>query len=364
MECPSLLTLGYEAFSAQLHERVRRDRIPINGSFEITLRCNLRCEHCYIPFSQRRAPVKSELSLSEFERIFGELADAGTLWLLLTGGEPLLRQDFQEIYRTARKTGFILTLFTNGTLLDERTADFLAEYPPFTTEISLYGATQATYEAVTGIPGSYARCRRGIELLQARGLPLKLKSVLMTINQHELPAMQQLAQELGLKFGFDPVLNAGIDGSDYPLQYRLSPEQILQVEALDPDRAREWPKQYRDLKERSVDPSHIYICGAGKTSFHIDAFGKLCMCISARTPNYDLRQGSFRQGWDEFVKGMLALEYSPTFSCAGCELRAICPQCPALGLSELGDMEGRVPFICELAHLRQQTFDPPLVKKL
>ena len=108
--------------------------------------------------------------------------DEGCRWLLLTGGEPFLRPDFLDIYTNANKKGLLLTLFTNGTLLTPRSADLLAERRPFAIEITLYGATQQTYERITGIPGSYARCRRGIDLLLERNLPLKLKTMVMTLN--------------------------------------------------------------------------------------------------------------------------------------------------------------------------------------
>ncbi len=357
MNCPSLINLGYGAFSEQLHAKVSQQRIPVNGTFEVTMRCNLRCEHCYLPFAQRAGTRRGELSLAEIQRIFSEIADAGCLWLLLTGGEPFLRKDFLQIYDDAKRKGFILTIFTNGTLLTKKIVDHLADWRPFSIEISIYGATQETYERVTGIPGSYARCMQGIELLLERGLPLELKSVLISLNQHELAQMKQFSESLGLEFRFDPVINAGIDGNLYPTQYRLSPEQIISVETQDSDRSEEWPKVYQEFHGVHIDTSQMYTCGAGRNGFHIDATGKLCLCLSTRTPHYDLRQGSFQQGWERFLPEVLGLEYSQTFACFQCELRAVCAQCPAMGLTEFGDPEARVPFICQLAHLRQQAFD-------
>jgi radical SAM protein with 4Fe4S-binding SPASM domain len=357
MDCPSLVNLGYEAFSAHLHAKVSQQRVPLNGSLEVTMRCNLRCAHCYLPLAQRAGPRENEITLPEMQRILSEIADAGCLWLLLTGGEPFLRRDFLDIYDFAKRKGFLITLFTNGVLLTESIADRLAEWRPFGIEISLYGATQATYEGVTGVPGSYARCMRGIELLLERGLPLKLKSVLLTLNQHDLAQMQQFSESLGLEFRFDPVINAGIDGSLDPTKYRLPPEQIISVEAQDPGRAREWPKLFEDYQDMDINSRQMYICGAGRSAFHIDSQGKLSLCIVARAPNYDLRQGSFHQGWNHFMKDVIALEYSQAFGCAVCELRMVCAQCPAMGLTELGDAEAQVPFLCQLAHLRQEAFD-------
>lgn len=357
MECHSIGNLAYGAFSEHLHAKLSQQRLPLNGSLEVTMRCNLRCEHCYIPFSQRAGARQGELSLPELKRIFSEIADAGCLWLLLTGGEPFLRKDFLEIYTAAKQKGFIITIFSNGTLLTEQIADYLAEWRPFAIEISLYGATQSTYERVTGVPGSYARCMHGIETLLERKLPLLLKSVLITLNQHEIEQMKAFSESLGLEFRFDPVISAGIDGSNYPTQFRLSPEQIIGIETNDPGRVNAWPKTYEAMKGLEINTPQMYTCAAGRSGFHIDAYGRLTLCLTARTPNYDLRQGNFKEGWEDFLQNLIALEYGKDFLCSGCDLRAACAQCPAMGMIEYGNPAAQVPFICQLAHLRHDAFD-------
>ena len=358
MSCPSVVDLNYGSFSEYIHTQASHQRIPLNGSFEVTTRCNVRCQHCYLPLAERAGSQQNELSFPEIQKILTEIADAGCLWLLLTGGEPFLRKDFLQIYDFAKQKGFIITIFTNGTLLTEQIVDHLAEWRPFAIEISLYGATQATYESVTGIPGSFDRCVKGIELLLARSLPLKLKSVLMTLNQHELEAMRQFSESRGLEFRFDPVINAGIDGSLDPIKFRLPPEEIITIESHDPARSENWPKSMAAAKDRDNNTHQLYTCGAGRKSFHIDASGKMSLCISSRNPQYDLRQGSFRDGWEYFLPKVLGIEYSETFACSTCALRTLCAQCPAMGLNELGNPEAKVPFLCQLAHLRQEAFEP------
>ncbi|MBN1668473.1 MAG: radical SAM protein, partial [Anaerolineales bacterium] len=128
---------SYSAFSYRLTQKADQARLPIAGSLELNLRCNLRCKHCYVSHGHGGIPGEVELSRAEIERLLGELAEAGTLWLLLTGGEPLLRRDFPEIYLAARRQGMLLTVFTNGTLITPRKADFFAEWRPFSLEISL-----------------------------------------------------------------------------------------------------------------------------------------------------------------------------------------------------------------------------------
>src|ERR1700684_4708420 len=161
--------LSYGAFSAELHQRHSGQRAPLQVSIEVTRRCPLECQHCYNNHSMVDQDARSrEMTTEEHFRMLDELVEMGCFWLLYTGGEIFARKDFLEIYTYAKKKGFLITLFTNGTLINERIADHLAQYRPFAIEITLYGATRATYEAMTQIPGSYDRCMRGIRLLLER----------------------------------------------------------------------------------------------------------------------------------------------------------------------------------------------------
>src|SRR5213079_972400 len=194
--------VSYGEFSLGLHQRFGDKRTPVEVSLEVTRRCPLECQHCYNNLAMGDLAARNrELSKEEYASILTELADMGVIWLLFTGGEIFARKDFLEIYTMAKEKGFLITLFTNGTLITEKIADYLLEWPPFAIEITLYGRTKETYEALTQIPGSYERCLRGIKLLRERGLPLKLKSVATSINKHEISAMRQFAEEeIGVEF--------------------------------------------------------------------------------------------------------------------------------------------------------------------
>jgi len=219
-----------------MRDKILTERIPLTGSMELTWRCNLRCAHCYITASSSYGALaggRPELSTAEFCRVIDEVAAEGCLSLLLTGGEPLLRSDFLDIYRHAKRRGILLTLFTNGTLLNKKIVDELREWPPRRVEITLYGRTQETYERVTGVPGSHARCMAGIELLLEHQVPLQLKTMVMTLNRHELDAMKAFAAGLGLEFRYDALLNGCLDGSDGPLKYRVPPEEVVALDAAD-----------------------------------------------------------------------------------------------------------------------------------
>ena len=142
-------TRDYASWSLSVKERVGGKRVPLAGTIELTRRCNNRCRHCYnnLPAKDPKA-LASELSTSDIRRILDEIAAAGCVWLLMTGGEILLRPDFLELYRHAKKNGLLVTLFTNGTLVTPKLAEALVQSRPFAIEVTLYGSTAETYERV------------------------------------------------------------------------------------------------------------------------------------------------------------------------------------------------------------------------
>jgi MoaA/NifB/PqqE/SkfB family radical SAM enzyme len=352
MECPYIPELSYSEFGQRLKERTQGKRYPFSGSFELTARCNVRCQHCYISEGPTGKPGKQELSTAEVKRILDEISEAGTLWLLLTGGEPLIRRDFAELYTYAKQKGFILTLFTNGTMLTPRIADLLAELPPRKIEITLYGYTQETYERVTGVPGSHARCLRGIELLLERKLPLNLKTMVMTINQHELQDMRNYAESLGVDFRYDAMLNGALpDGCGHPKDLRLSPQDVVQLDLEDEKRLQGWREFMERYQDVRPDPRYLYQCGAGIRSFHVDSCGMLSLCVVARNRGYDLRDGNFTLGWSEL--GLLRQQPAPQgYLCGSCELSILCGTCPGWSELEKGYSDMRVEYMCQVAHMR------------
>lgn len=354
----------YADFSLKLHQQVLAQRVPINGTIEVTRRCPLTCAHCYnnLPMGDRQA-LSEELSYDEHCRLLDEITDAGCLWLLYTGGEIFARKDFLDMYTYAKRKGLLITLFTNGTLITPRIADYLAEWRPFAIEITLYGHTQETYERLTGIPGSYARCLRGIHLLQERGLPLKLKTVAVGLNKHEIWDMKRFAEdELGVEFKFDAMINPRIDCSQSPLAVRLTPEEIVALDLYDPRRAEEW-KQFASRFGGAVhapgENAEVYHCGGGLNAFAIDPSGKMSICVLSHVETYDLRQGHFRAGWDHFLRQVRQKKITRVTKCTQCAIKAVCGMCPANGELENGDPESPVEFLCHVAHLRAQLLGFP-----
>jgi radical SAM protein with 4Fe4S-binding SPASM domain len=349
--------ISYADFSYAFHQRVRRLRIPIEGTIEVTRRCPLECAHCYnnLPMDDSQAK-RGELTYAEHCRILDEIVEAGCVWLLYTGGEIFARRDFLDIYTYAKQKGLLITLFTNGTLITAKIADYLAQYRPFSIEITLYGRTKETYERLTGVPGSYEKCMRGIELLRERGLPLKLKTVAVTINKHEVWEMKRFAEEeLGVGFKFDAMINPRIDCSRSPLAVRLTPEEVVEFDIKDPKRIEEWNSfcsQFNGPVHSAETSDQVYHCGGGVGSFAIDPMGKMSICVLSHFDTYDLRKGSFREGWEEFLFKVRHKKITRVTKCTACHIKAMCGMCPANGELENGDPESPVDFLCQVAHLR------------
>jgi len=357
MDCPHIPNISYVQFGERLNRQVIEKRIPVNGSIELTFRCNLRCAHCYcnLPVHDRNA-IEKELGTEELFHLLDQIADAGCLWLLITGGEPLLRMDFLKIYTYAKKKGFITTIFTNGTPMTPEIAGYLADWPPYLVEVTLYGATKETYEKVTGIPGSFEGCKRGIDLLLEREIPIGLKTMAMTLNHDEIFQVKAYAEELGVKFRFDPVLNPRLDGSKKPCSFRLSPEEVIRLDLADEERVKEW----QEFCKKFIGPhpsDKLYNCGAGVSSFHVDPYGQMSACEMTRFQSYDLRRGSFREGWDEFIPQTLNLKPAGDYACGRCELIALCGQCPGWAWLEHANPEAPVEYLCQIAHLRAEAFN-------
>jgi len=349
--------LTYGAFSADLHQRQAGQRSPVQVSIEVTRRCPLECQHCYnnLPMGDQDARQR-EMTTEEHFRVLDELVEMGCFWLLYTGGEIFARKDFLEIYTYAKKKGFLITLFTNGTLITEKIADYLLEWPPFAIEITLYGRTKETYEALTQILGSYERCLRGIELLRSRGLPLKLKTVATTINKHEISAMRQFAEEeLGIEFKIDGQINPRIDCSQSPLAVRLTPEEVVALDLHAPKGVSE----YRRLAKHDLEnPPNlakndtVYFCGGGMNSFAINAYGGMGICVISQQETFSIRGAGVKRVWEESLLQLRTRKRTRMTKCIQCRIQSLCGMCPANGELENGDRESPVEFLCNVAHLR------------
>ncbi len=339
-----------EDILSRLLARGRRERIALHGSIELTRRCDLGCPHCYLGFA-RRTPKEEELTREELFDLFDQFRAEGCLFLTFTGGEPLLREDFREIYLGALRRGFLVCLFTSGAPLGRPTADFLSRYPPLHVDVTIFGASERIYERISGRPGSFRNARAAVRMLAERGIPFGLKTVVTRRNREELEEMKQYARRYGKTLRFDSLVTPGLDGSRDGLRFRLPPREIIRLDREDEAKWREW-RDYACRPGGIEDPGLLYGCGGGLHSFHVSSRGQLSLCVIDTNHRFDLRRGSFREGWREFIPRVRAIRAGPDRPCGGCRHRLLCTVCPAWSRLETGDPEKPVEFLCQVAALR------------
>lgn len=348
--CELASGLAAEEYWGKLAGRIMGQRIPFSGSLALTHRCNLGCLHCYAREADGAAP---ELTAAQWRGIIDEVREAGCLYLLLTGGEPLLSADFPEIYTHAKRSGFLVTVFTNATLVSDRVSGLFRELPPRLVEVSIYGATPATHDRVTGVPGSFDLARRGIDRLAALGVRIVLKSVMMTLNIDEFPAIEELARAAGAGFRMDPAIFPSLAGDRSPLGLRVPPAQAVAREFSDPERARDW----RDFHSRFASVpsgSSVYSCAAGMSTFHVDPRGVLYPCVMATRHGHPLAGAGFGKLWQEEMPRIRTALLAHGASCLDCRWKQVCGYCPGLFGLENGDERVPSPYLCEVGRLRYE----------
>ncbi len=333
--------------------RAAKARTPVAVTLELTRRCNLRCAHCYLGDQAGHHRQKDrELSSEAVKAALSEWVEAGCLYLTITGGEPVLRTDFAEIYRHARELGMVVTVFSNGTLVEDSVVGLFRELPPRKVEISLYGATSGIHDAATGVPGSHARAWEGIRRLRAGGIRLVLKTLLMKANLHEFEAMARQAAEIGAGFRHDAAIFPRLaDGSAAPLALRVSPEEAVRADMATPERRRMWREKIEKTAAHPED-ARLYTCSAGLTAFHADPYGALSPCLMAS--NFSLPSGGqpFRELWADGLAEIRTRLRRQAGGCSRGALRGACTHCPAFNRLETGDEERESDYMAKTTLLR------------
>jgi len=345
-----------------LWEKVKKKGLLSHVSMELTERCNNNCIHCYINVpADDKETKKKEITLVETKAIANEAARMGCLSWHLTGGEPLVRKDFSDIYLYLKRKGMRVSLFTNATLISSETANLFKKYPLENLEVSIYGQSQKTYEAVTRNPGSFEAFRQGINLLKENHIPFTLKATVLPQNFHQVKEMRSFAQSLtGQPLGMVLKLNLGSrfnGGSKRDLikRLRLSPEKVIEVLGQDEKRYRKDIERFCQKFLRVPQDDHLFSCGAGVGGCHIDAYNNFQLCMLLRHPGcvYSLRKGSFKEAWEKFVpkvRGIRANNKKYKEKCQRCFLKSLCEQCPAWSWIEHGVLDEPVEYLCEIAH--------------
>jgi len=322
-----------ESPSEILKRKAIDKRIPVSVHFDLTHHCNLNCVHCYVvPKNQ------IELKTIEVKNILCQLAKAGTLYLTLSGGEILTRKDFFEIALYARKLSFSLRLLTNGTLVDERVADKIADLNPENVAISIYSTNPKIYDRITRETSSFQKSLSGVKKLRNRGVRVKISTIIMRYNKNDYRTVYELAKKLGATFQADYRITPRSNGDKSPLRFGVSEKDLHKIGA-DTIFSRE------NQLENEIQESHSSIfntipCGAGHSSCYISPYGNLYPCVQFPVDCGNLREDSFVKIWKHSsqMKKVYSMTISDLPKCSGCSLLPYCRLCIGLNYNKKKDV--------------------------
>lgn len=366
-EAHPLPRLTYGEFSRRVHTAATSAHRVTNAQLELTYRCNLHCRHCYTDPYNQKDWIAQELSWQEIIRLIDDMAEIGILWLNLTGGEVFQHPRFWEIYEHAYRRGFLLQLYTNGTLFTEAIVTRLRSQRPFTIDISCHSVDEASFDWFTQVPGSFRAFRRGLELLRKAELPFTLKTKGMNWNRHELPKIKGFVESFGQPFSVTTSLAPRLDGDLSSLSYRMTPADVARLER---DAMGESPAKdaCRAATERLQQPTtQLYRCGCGTNTIHINARGELGTCTLQYERRYSLKTYSLQDAIERLFDEIHFLHYAGNSPCRTCELQSFCDKKPTEAHQECGNPESPIPYDCDVALSRAeiatgQTLVHPLVR--
>lgn len=349
-----------ESYEKELCRRADIARIPFGGTFELLPLCNMRCQMCYVERRQKEVEESGGLKGIDFWLDTARQAvNKGMLYLLITGGEPFLYPDFLKLYRELKKLGIHIVINTNGTLLTEEIIQELKKYPPRRLNISLYGASEETYERVCRRKGKFHTVLRNLEKLKENGILVRLHTSLTPANIEDYDGMARIATELEMPLGMayymfpsvrrgDPSLNqkfrfdACTAGQ---VKFRYTRDSLIRKEF---ERVlREMPGQLRNYKEYPYYGYDRISCRAGLSTFWVNWKGELLPCGMMETPAVDLEKMNFDLAWEELKRKRDAVRICE--ECAFCDKRQHCNVCAASIYAETGAYNGQKPqYLCSL----------------
>jgi len=339
-------------------------RLPLDGNLDLTYRCNNHCLHCWLWEPQTDDVKKKELTFEEIRRIVDETRRMGCQAWKISGGEPMLRPDFPEIFDYITRKSVHYSLNTNGTLITPQIAQLMARRGR--KMIALYGANPEVHDRVTRNPGSFEAMLQGIAYLDEAGASFEMQVIPMRANYHQYDQMMVLARELSPNVRIGSAwLFLSASGSERANRsirnQRLSPREVIKLDSPDP---------LKNLDVETISENNVVdnICSSteihddrlfanciqNRRDFHIDAYGGMSFCGFIKDPGlrYDLRNGTFQEAWDEFIPSLADLvpggeEYWE--NCGTCKLRNHCRICPVYAYLEHGNYSARVDYLCQIA---------------
>jgi radical SAM protein with 4Fe4S-binding SPASM domain len=347
----TIKTQEYKDFSWNLHAKFEYK--PIMAQLELTHQCPLHCKHCFSGCYNNKAYASKELSTNQVKIILNKCKYGGVIWLCFTGGDPMMRKDFNELYLYAKKLGFITTVFSPLVSMDKKTLGILRSSPPFNIETTLNAATSEKYKEITGTD-LFKNHVQNIKELLRNNIPVKVKSQITKQNISQIEEIEKLVESFGLNFRPANILHARINGDTYPCTLRLDPEEVIFVK-----------KRYLHFYERgcrqpgkkiNIDKliqkpvnKKLLPCRAGCHSFWITPQGKMIVCGCLRIFNYDLsrKNHTVKSGFYKFTK-IHSLNFKTESKCGLCEYRTICNWCPGIALLETKSLEEPIDYFCNV----------------
>lgn len=330
---------------------------PITGTLELLPICNMNCDMCYIRLSRTEMEKKGRMrTADEWISMGEEMERAGVLFLLLTGGEPLLFPDFRRLYLSLRERGIILTVNTNGTLIDADWAAFFGENKPRRINITLYGADDRAYETLCHYPGGFEKTVQGIRLLKERGVDVKINGSVTKSNRNDMEKIYSIGRELGAPVHMDTYMLPGIHERKLPFeaQSRLEPEEAAAAEMemlrneMNPEDLRMYVQQMLlQIKKEGNVYSEGITCMAGNCSFAVNWQGEMRPCVTLEEPSVPVFETGFESAWQQISEKVKA--YRVNEKCRQCRLRPVCKTCVASARLETGEYDGLPEYLCRYA---------------
>lgn len=336
-------------------QQAKQQKLPVNGSIEITPLCNMNCDMCYVRLSREEMERQGTLKSGEdWLRLGQQMRQAGVLFLLITGGEPLLHPDFKQIYLGLRQMGMILTINTNATLINEEWAAFFGHYPPRRINITLYGADERAYRDLCHYPGGFQRTVEAIRLLKQSGVDVKVSCSLTKANQNDWEKVIRIGEELDVPVREDTYMCPATRERSKPFaqQARMNPEDAarIRVKVLRAEMGDEVFRQAAQLhlKKAAQGPQDTSVrgmrCMAGTCSFAVSWQGIMRPCVIATNPGADAFALGFSNAWEEIVRETARIQTSSV--CAACRYRNVCNTCALYALYECGSYDSVPEYLC------------------
>jgi AdoMet-dependent heme synthase len=332
---------------AEMNAKADARGVPLSAHMDITWRCNERCVHCYLDHDD-----KGEMSTEEIKGVLRQLAEAGTFFLSISGGEPLLRRDCFEILEYARSLRFNVKLKTNAVMIGPKEALHLRKIGIEQVQISVYSHRPEIHDAITKLPGSLRRTLKAIEHLKDNKIRVSMSHVLMQFNSHDAKVLRQMAKDLGISFVVDPTITPMLNGDRSITKLGITADELRDLM-----HSEEFVGDVEDFcsPDATVDDDILegYSCSAGHTLAYISPYADIFPCVSFPMPCGNLRKQSFRDIWyrSPALTELREVRIRDLHTCSHCSHTAYCSRCPGLAYME-GDFRGPSSSDCEKSYAR------------